>query len=633
FEDAEVARVLNEAFVCVKVDREERPDLDALYMHACQLMTGAGGWPLTLLLTPDRQPFFAATYLPRESRFGRIGMLELCARVKELWETRREEVEESALQITAGLQESIGETRGEELGEDVLKEAYTQFASSFDEIHGGFGQAPKFPTPHHLTFLLRYWKRYGEKRALEMVEKTLAAMRQGGIYDQIGFGFHRYSTDAHWFLPHFEKMLYDQAMLAIAYTEAYQATGKKEYRQVAEEIFTYVLRDMTSPEGGFYSAEDADSEGEEGKFYLWSEDEIREALGEESELISRIFNTAREGNFREEASGQQTGQNILYLSAPFSALSSEFGITEDELQEKWERSRQKLLAAREKRVHPHKDDKILTDWNGLMIATLAKASTAFGENKYRDAARRAAEFISVKMRNDQGRLYHRYREGETAVPGLLDDYAFMIWGILELYEASFQVYYLEVAVDLAEMMLEHFWDKEHGGFFTTADDGETVLVRRKEIYDGAIPSGNSVAMLDLLRLGRMTANTEFEEKAAEIARAFSKSVGQYPTGYTQLLLAVDFALGPGYEVVIVGDSPDGNAAAMLQQLRQAFIPNKVVLFRPSGQEAEQIIRLAEFTKEFTSKDSLPTAYVCENYQCQLPTTDEKKMMELLGVQG
>lgn len=630
FEDQEVARAMNQTFVSIKVDREERPDIDSTYMTVSQMMTGGGGWPLNIVMTPQKRPFFAATYLPRESRFGRIGMLELCSRVKTLWETRREEIEESAQQVATALQKG-DEAAGEDLEQDTLKAAYNQLSSSFDETQGGFGRAPKFPTPHHLTFLLRYWKRYGEKRALEIVEKTLTAMRQGGIYDHVGFGFHRYSTDAHWFLPHFEKMLYDQAMLALAYTEAYQATGQEEYRRVAEEIFSYVLRDMTAPQGGFYSAQDADSEGEEGKFYLWEEDEIREVLGSEAELVIRMFNTVREGNFREEASGQQTGQNILYLQASFSAIASELGIAEDELREKWERAREKLFAVREKRVHPHKDDKILTDWNGLMIAALAKAVQAFGEAKYSNAARRAADFVLKTMRNDEGRLYHRYREGESAVPGLLDDHAFLIWGLLELYEASFEVQYLEAAVDMARMMVEHFWDKEQGGFLTTPDDGETVLVRRKEIYDGAIPSGNSVAMFDLLRLGRMTAKPEFEEIAAQTGRAFSRDVQQYTVGYTQLLIAVDFALGPAYEVVIVGASPQGDAAGMLDRLRRVFVPNKVVIFRHTGRGMEQIIQLAEFTKNFTGKDGRPTAYVCQNYQCQLPTTDPEKMTELLGI--
>ncbi len=630
FEDTEVAKLMNEAFVSIKVDREERPDIDDIYMTVCQMMTGSGGWPLTILLTPDKKPFFAATYIPKESRFGRLGMLELIPRIQELWKTQNERVRRSAEEVAAALAQISHTPSGEGLGEDALHIAFEQLSRSFDEQHGGFGTSPKFPTPHHLTFTLRYWKRFSHEKALAMVKKTLQAMRLGGIYDHVGFGFHRYSTDAEWLLPHFEKMLYDQALLAMAYTEAYQATGKMEYEQTAREILTYVLRDMTSPEGGFYSAEDADSEGEEGKFYIWTKGEIRETLSqEEAELVIRLFNVEDEGNFPDEATRRKTGQNILHLKQPLRKLSRELGIDEMELLNRLEAARAKLFAARERRVHPHKDDKILTDWNGLMMAALAKGAQVFDELHYAEAAQRAADFVLREMLDSDGRLLHRYRQGDAAVPAFLDDYAFFIWGLLELYETTFEVHCLETALELNGVLLQHFWDEQQGGFFFTADDAEGLLVRKKEIHDGAVPSGNSVAMWNLLRLGRMTANPELEERAAQIARAFSQSVSQSPAAHTQLLTALAFALGPSHEVVIAGDLKARDTQQMLRALRSAFIPNKVVLFRSGVEQTPEITHLAKYTKELMSQDGKATVYVCQNYQCHLPTTDTHKMLELM----
>jgi len=631
FEDPEVAQLMNETFVSIKVDREERPDIDNIYMTVCQMLTGSGGWPLTILMTPDKKPFFAGTYFPKESRFGRIGMLDLAPRIQEIWTTRRDEVLNSANQIISALQQTAESTQGEELGLPILKAAYEQIARRFDRSYGGFGNAPKFPTPHNFLFLLRYWKRTGDGAALEMVEKTLQAMRRGGIYDHVGFGFHRYSTDREWLLPHFEKMLYDQAMLAMAYTEAYQATGKEDYAQTAREIFTYVLRDMAAPTGGFYSAEDADSEGVEGKFYVWTLDEIRQVLDkEEADLVIRVFHIQRGGNFTEEATGRSTGANILHLKTPLSEVASDLKMAREDLQRRLEGARQKLFAVRERRVHPGKDDKILTDWNGLMIAALAKGAQALDEPEYAEAARRAADFILKTMRTPDGRLLHRYREGQAALSAHVDDYAFLIWGLLELYEATFEVRDLQMALNLNEDLLKHFWDERGGGFYFTADDSEELLVRPKESYDGAVPSGNSVAMLNLLRLGRITARPELEEKAARIGRAFSAGIQQAPVAHTLLLMAVDFAIGPSYEVVIVGNPQAEDTRAMLKTLRAQFIPNKVVLLRPGDQEMPEITRLAEFTKNQMSLNGKATAYVCLNYQCQLPTIDIPKMLELLG---
>ncbi len=630
FEDPEVARLMNNTFVSIKVDREERPDVDGIYMNACQMLTGSGGWPLTILMTPDKKPFFAGTYIPKDNRFGRVGMLTLVPRIQQAWAAQHEEILHSADQIVAGLQSLSADAGGESLGESTLKTAFQQLASRFDETDGGFGHAPKFPTPHNLSFLLRYWKRSSDPRALEMVEKTLQAMRQGGVYDHVGFGFHRYSTDAQWLVPHFEKMLYDQAMLVMAYTEAFQATGKKEYEKTAREILTYVLRDMTSPGGGFYSAEDADTEGQEGKTYVWALGEIRQVLGpQEAELVIRVFNVTAGGNFSEHEA-ESTGENILHRTEALPQLAAEFGIAEPELEERLEASRQKLFAYREKRPHPHKDDKILTDWNGLMIAAFAKAAQAFDDPMYAEAARHAAGFNFKKLRTPDGRLLHRYRDGQAAIPAHLDDYAFLIWGMIELYEASFDVKVLQAALDLNQEVVRHFWDAKGGGFYFTAEDGENLLVRQKEIYDGAVPSGNSVQVLNLLRLGRMTAATEFEEKAARIGWAFSKIAAQSPSAFTQLMVGLDFAVGPSFEVVIAGDAQTADTREMLRALRTHFIPNKVVLLRPSDEAAPEITRLAEFTRYQSSLQGKATAYVCLNFRCKLPTTEVSEMLRSLN---
>ncbi|HXZ30054.1 MAG TPA: thioredoxin domain-containing protein, partial [Dehalococcoidia bacterium] len=601
FEHLEVARLMNEAFVSIKVDREERPDIDNVYMSACQAMTGSGGWPLSIIMTPDKKPFFAATYIPRESRFGLEGMMELIPHIRQIWATRRAEASNLSDKIATILQQSSQDTAGEELDGATLNLAYEQLAECFDAQHGGFSRAPKFPTPHNLFFLLRYWRRSGNKAALDMVEKTLQTMRGGGIYDHIGFGFHRYSTDSQWLVPHFEKMLYDQAMLAMAYIEAYQATGKEDYGKTAREIFTYVLRDMMTPEGGFCSAEDADSEGEEGKFYLWTQEEVRQALvNEGADFVAQVFNIEKDGNFTEEATGRKSGVNILHLRKPLEEIAADLNLSQQDLQTHLEAIRQKLFAYRDKRVHPMKDDKILTDWNGLMIAALAKGAQAFDEPEYAEAACGTADFILGNMRKASGRLWHRHRGEWTGVEANLDDYAFLVWGLIELYEATFDTSHLEFALELTSDMVRHFWDEEGGGLYLTPDDGESLLVRKKEIYDGAIPSGNSVAMLNLLRLGRMTGNSDLEEKAAKIGRAFSGSVKQSPAAHSQLMVALDFGIRPCYEVVIAGNARAKDTKAMVKALRIRFLPNKVVLLNRSDQESPDIAKLAEFTKNQSS---------------------------------
>ncbi len=634
FEDPEVARSLNEAFVCIKVDREERPDIDSLYITACQMMTGHGGWPLTILATPDCKPFFAATYLPKESRFGRMGLRELIAHIQNLWQNHRDELLRSSEKVTAVLRRPSDPVSGdEELGEELIHRAYRQLSEGFDERHGGFGGAPKFPIPHQLMFLLRYWKRTGDPQALGMVSKTLQAMRLGGIYDHIGFGFHRYSTDERWLLPHFEKMLYDQATLALAYLEAYQATGLDEHAQTAREVFKYVLRDLKSPEGGFASAEDADSEGEEGRFYVWTEEEIRRLLPpEDAALVIQAFGVHPNGNYVEEATGRTMGKNVLHLEKPLSEFSNELGIAESELRERLESARRVLFSTRERRVRPLKDEKVLTDWNGLMIAALARGAQVLGDPCYAEAAASAADFLLSNLWDERGRLLHRYRDGEAAIPGFLDDYAFLIWGLIELYEAAFDARHLKSALELNDVLLKRFWDEEHGGFYFTADDVESVLARRKEIYDGALPSGNAVAMLNLLRLGRMAARPDLEEKAARIARSFSTLIAASPTAHTQLLIALDFALGPSYEIVIAGDPKADGTRELLRALQGRFVPNRVVLLRPTaGDELSEIVEIAPFLQGMEGFSNETTAYVCRNYQCDLPTSDPRELLELLEV--
>lgn len=631
FEDEEAAQALNETFVSIKVDREERPDIDHTYMTVCQMLTGGGGWPLNILMTADKKPFFAGTYFPKESRYGRIGVIDLAKNVKEVWAHNREVVTQSVSKVMGALRQVPDDLPGEPPGVGTLHKAFLELAQRYDPEYGGFAQAPKFPTPHNMLFLLREWKRTGHSRALQMVEKTLQAMRMGGIYDHVGFGFHRYSTDPEWLVPHFEKMLYDQAMLILAYIEAFQATGKSEYSATAEEIITYVLRDMTSPEGGFYSAEDADSEGVEGKFYVWKASEIQRILNPfEAELVSRAFNVMDGGNYKEEATGRPTGDNILHLRKTLPEIAQGNQMTEQEVREAVETARKKLFEVREQRVHPHKDDKILTDWNGLMIAALAKASQVLDKPRYAEAAARAADFVLKNLRNPDGRLLHRYRDGSAGLPAHVDDYAFMIWGLLELYEANFQVNRLKTALELNSLFLKHFWDSDRGGFFFTADDAEDLLMRKKEVYDGAVPSGNSVAALNLLRLGRITADSALESKADQIGRAFSGNVGQLPSAHTQLLVAIEFGLGPSYEVVVAGSPGESDTAAMLQQLRKPFVPNKVVLLRPSNESAPAIAAVAPYTENQTGIDGKATAYVCRNYNCELPTTDPAKVLELLA---
>jgi uncharacterized protein YyaL (SSP411 family) len=615
FENEEIAKLMNAAFVCIKVDREERPDIDNIYMTVCQMMTGSGGWPMTIVMTPEKKPFYAATYIPPEGRYGRIGMKQLIPRISEAWNNRRAEVLKSAGEITDVLGKQTARNLGDELNPSLLVPAgYKELMKQYDSQNGGFGMQPKFPTPHRLVFLLRH----GDPEGVKAVEHTLKEMRMGGVYDQVGFGFHRYATDAKWLVPHFEKMLYDQALLVIAYTEAYELTGNEFYADVAKEILTYVQRDMTEEKGGFFSAEDADSEGEEGLFYVWTADELKTVLGDDYDFVSRVWNIAEAGNFRDEASGRITGKNIPHLTEPLS--SDEAGqICEP---------RQKLFDLREKRIHPLKDTKVLTDWNGLMIAAFAKAGRAFRNDEYVQAAVQANAFVEVEMRQKKGTLLHRYREGHKAIPGHLEDYAFMIFGLIELYESTFNADYLDAALNYNQILTESFADKTGGGYFMTADDAEQLIVRPKELYDGAIPSGNSIQLLNLLKLARLTGRSELEDQSVQVGKAFSGSIEQSPSNYSQALIGLQFAQDETLEIVVVGDRNNSDTHDMLNYIHSIYKPGKVVLLKDPS-ETEQLSIIAPFTKEQGMVGGQTTVYICRNFACAQPITSLDVLKEFL----
>jgi uncharacterized protein YyaL (SSP411 family) len=624
FEEEEVARLLNQFYVSIKVDREERPDIDQVYMSVCQALTGRGGWPLSVFMTPEGKPFFAGTYFPKRSRLGMSGFMELLTKIAELWKGDRTKVLQAGEDITRSLQSGKGhQVHDFPLTPATLKKGQEQLIKAFDPVWGGFGAAPKFPTPHHLNFLLRRLKGEEDHQTKRVVEKTLEVMRFGGIFDQIGLGFHRYSVDEKWLVPHFEKMLYDQALLALAYIEAYQVLGSPFYAQVTRDIFTYVLRDLTSPEGGFYSAEDADSEGKEGLFYLWKADEIQHLLGPKTgDLFCRFYNITTQGNFEE-------GLNIPHMTTSLGEFARSEGIKPEELEALLAEARERLFQIRRERIHPLKDDKILTSWNGLMIAALAKGSQALGDPWYARAAKGAADFILESMGTPEGGLYRRYRDGHLTNPGYLEDYAFLIWGLIELYAATFEVPYLEEAVRLNHFLLDQFWDPEQGGCFFTPRDGEQLIVRDKEIYDGATPSGNSITALNCLRLGRLTGQTDWEEKADRISRRFSGQVTEYPMAYTQFLIAMDFMLGPSQEIVVAGDPEDKRTQEMITMIHRAFLPRTVLLLRPDDESAQRIVKSAPFLKEMIAVKGKPAVYVCTQYACQAPITDVETLSQAL----
>ena len=629
FENQKVADLMNDAFVSIKVDREERPDIDGIYMSVCQMITGSGGWPLTIVMTPDKKPFFTGTYFPKHNRFNRIGMMELVPRLKEVWITKKDEVLKSASEIAASLNKQTLVSDNIEIDETVLDKAYDELNKRYDEANGGFGNAPKFPSPHNLMFLLRYWKRKNEPKALEMVEKTLTEMRRGGIYDHIGFGFARYSTDQNWLVPHFEKMLYDQAMLVMAFTETYLATKNNFYKETAQEILEYVLRDMTHPEGGFYSAEDADSEGEEGKFYLWDADELRNVLDKsESDFAIKVFSVADDGNWIDESKGMMPGTNILHLKKSTIELADEFNLSETNFVNMLESIRKKLFAYREKRIHPYKDDKILTDWNGLMISAFTKAAQAFGDDKYADTAIKSYSFIEKYLTEKDGRLIHRFRDGESGLPAHIDDYAFMINALIDLYETTFEVKFLKKAVDLNEILMRDFWDDQNGGFYFTSSTSEKLIARQKDVYDGAVPSGNSVALLNLLRLSRFIANIYFEKKASVLIKYFSGFVSRSPSAFCMFMCGLDLLFSTSTEIVIVAEKKNSIVTEGLSLIRSIFNPNKVVILKTDNFNKD-FVELLSFTKDMKMKDNKTTFYVCRDYACNQPVNSITDLEKLL----
>lgn len=630
FENEEIAKMMNDAFINIKVDREERPDIDNIYMTICQMLTGSGGWPLTIIMTPDKKPFFAGTYFPPNSRFGRAGMTDLIPKIDSIWKNDKQTIIDNADEITNALKNASSPTTEGKFDTTLFSMAYDEFLNIYDEQFGGFGEKPKFPTPHQLNFLLRYYKSSGKEVALEMVENSLLNMRNGGIYDHIGKGFHRYSTDRQWLLPHFEKMLYDQATLMSAFTETYLITKKDIYLETAKEILEYVTRDMMLDEGAFYSAEDADSEGIEGKFYVWEKSEIQEILGKESDFFCNVFNIYENGNYTEEASGHGAGGNIPHLKKSFSELAEEYNITEIELKSKIEKLRKKLFEVREKRIHPFKDDKILTDWNSLLISSIIKLYESTSDKDILVYAINAEKFIDSKLIIDE-QLYHVFGKNGANIIANIDDYAFYIQALIDLYQATFDINYLEKALKFTNIAIYEFYSEKDKAFFFTSAKAEELLIRKIEVYDGALPSGNSIMLLNLLRLSKLTGDSKFADISNDLLNSLANLVRRSPTSFTQYLIACDFAYNQSYEVVIVGENLENDKIQkILNEIRTNFIPNKVVVWKEDRENTE-IEKLAEYTKMMYSINNLPTIYVCKNFTCENPTNDLDLVKKYLNI--
>ncbi len=614
FEDEQVARKMNEVFISIKVDREERPDIDSVYMKAAMLATGKGGWPLSIFMTAEKEPFFTATYIPRNSRYGMAGFIDLIDRIDLLWNNDREELLTNARDLVNAMK-SISNTETKQLEENVVERAFKNFNTMFDQVHGGFGNARKFPSPHQLMFLLRYYQRTGNGAG--MIEGTLDPILAGGINDHVGGGFHRYSTDREWLVPHFEKMLYDQAMLVMTFTEAYLSTKKKIYKRTVERTVDYVLRDLRSDDGLFYSAENADSEGVEGNFYVWDRDEILRKLGnEEGERFCSHFNVDINGNFHDGPTGRTTGKNILHLRKETSSEGFEEGL-------------EKLRNEREERIRPSRDEKVLTDWNALMISSLARAGQAFSNDKYIKIALSSIRALETYLGKD-GRWFHRYMDGERKVEAMLDDLAFLSLAYLDLYEATFDVEFLVSALKIIEEMIEDFHDTKNGGFYQTSMRSEELISREKGAYDGAMPSGNSAAAWSLIRASRMTGRTDLEEIAYGTFNAFSADIERSPTGFSMMLSAYIHAIGPSREIVIAGDRKDPATGRMIDIIRGSFLPDKVVLLKEPGKNGMEIERIAPFTKQNIQIEGRTTAYVCQGWNCDVPTTDPERLRSALS---
>jgi uncharacterized protein YyaL (SSP411 family) len=639
FENPEIAAILNQNFVSIKVDREERPDLDRVYMTATQALTGGGGWPMSVFITHEFKPFYAGTYFPPEARYGKPGFPDLIKAIHQAWVADRVKILQSADKITAYLQElTVAPGSKESLTENLLTDAYALTAVGYDSTHGGFGSAPKFPRPVTFNFLLRYYHRSGEQKAREMALTTLRKMAEGGIRDHIGGGFHRYSVDGQWRVPHFEKMLYDQAQLAVSYLEAYQITEDPFYARVAEGIFDYILRDMTSPQGGFYSAEDADSSlpedpetHGEGAFYLFTKKEIMETLGSKTgEIFSYHYGVQKGGNAPFDPQNEFAGKNILYVSHSIKETASHFGKSEAEISKHLTEARQRLFFQRTKRPRPHLDDKVITSWNGLMISGFARGYQVLGQPRYLEAADHAASFITTKLYEPSKKvLFRRYRDTAAGLEAHLVDYAFLVRGLLDLYEASLQIRWLVLAIDLTQRQIELFWDPRGGGFYDTSGNDKAVLLRMKDNYDGAEPSGNSIAAHNLLRLAYMIDNQEWHRKGAKTITTFAESLQKHPTMMPQLLVALDFQLANAKQIIIAGKPTAEDTQAMVKVVHKRFLPNKIILLADGDKGQKELSRFLPFMEGVRMFDGKATAYVCEDYTCKLPTTDVKVMASQL----
>jgi uncharacterized protein YyaL (SSP411 family) len=612
FENEAIAKLLNDSFVSVKVDREERPDLDQIYMAAVQALTGQGGWPMSVFLTPELRPFTGGTYFPPEDRYGRPGFARVLQSVAEWWRTRRGDIDQAATELTEALQGlgQLAPAEGE-LRPELLRQAVTHLARAFDPRHGGFGTAPKFPHPMDLRLLLRAAARFGDDDALRMARVTLDHMAMGGIYDHLGGGFARYSTDERWLVPHFEKMLYDNALLVPAYLEAYQATGEPFYREVAEETMAWVLREMTSPEGPFFSTLDADSEGVEGKYYVWTAAEIGAVLGDDAPLFREVYGVEDDGNW-------EHGNNILHRVKTFAQYARLNHLDEAELRRRLDACRNKLFEVRNRRVRPGLDDKTLTSWNGLMIGALAFAAGVLNRLDLGAVASHAADFILTRMRGADGRLLHTWRHGsEPKLNGYLEDYAYLIDGLVSLYEATFEPRWIEAASDLTRVLIEQFWDDTDGGFFCTGRDHEQLIARTKDSHDNATPSGNAVAVLGLLRLTKLTGNAEYRDKAETTLRRFGGILNSHPTAVAQMLIALDFWLGPVEEVAIVGEPTAADTSRVLRAAWSDFQPRRVLALKPASGDTAKLEATIPLVAGKKSEGAV-TTYICRDFACQAP---------------
>jgi len=624
FENEAIAAVMNAHFICIKVDREERPDLDQIYMNAVQLMTRRGGWPMSVFLTPELKPFFGGTYWPPDPRMGMPGFREILVKVHETWTTRRADLNHSAEELTAAVREMAAMSGDRSsLDESLLRRGMQRLISIADRRHGGFGGAPKFPHSMDIRLLLRCTHRFGDPDALAVSRLTLDKMAAGGIYDHLGGGFHRYSTDERWLAPHFEKMLYDNALLVPAYLEAFQATGDADYARVARETLDYVLREMTQPEGGFYSTQDADSEGEEGKFFVWSQAEIDALLDpEEARLFNYCYDVTPDGNWEEKT--------ILNRPKSHAQAAKVLGVEEGKLSEVVARCRQKLFAVRSKRIPPGRDDKVLVSWNGMMISAFATGSQVLGDEHYADAARAAVDFLLRTMRTRGGTLLHSYKDGQARFNAYLDDYACLIDGLTDLYQATFEPNYLDDAVALAEKMIALFHDDKKQGFFYTSSDHEELIARNKEAHDGSTPSGNSMAAWALMRLGRLCGRADFEMTAVSTLEFLSTVLSQSPTAAAQALLALDFLLGPTQEVAIVDGTRPEETCEVLQALHRRFLPNKIVVRKTATMTDDQVpAPLAPLLMGKVSRGGNATIYLCDHGTCGLPVVGVKGLEEAL----